>query len=578
MCSFREQLAACDLAFCSMRTYQPHTQLHSLQPCLPRLAAANLSKRILVCSDSKRRRLLDHPFRLGAASVHTELNVNEVNGSEWEVEWFDEDAEKAHNATTPLHNKLPAEVRYFDTAQIFAKGGDGGKGCVAFRREKYVPKGGPAGGNGGSGGNVWVQADSSLNSLTSFRKQVHYRADNGRPGGGSNMTGANAEDLIIKVPPGTVIRAKGAGVDDPPLAEVVQAGDQALLMTGGRGGRGNASFKSGYNKAPQIADLGEEGRESWLELELKLVADVGIIGVPNAGKSTLLSVITAAKPKVADYPFTTLVPNLGVCEMNYRTTVFADIPGLLEGAHAGRGLGHEFLRHCQRARMLVHIIDGSSPDPVGDFNAIQTELELFAEDLASKPQIVAYNKMDVPESSDYWPDIQQSLAGAGVAPHSMCAISAVSGQGVLELIRMVHSALDELPSEDVATTSAVNLTQVPRRHSEARIDEFSIDVQLENGQQLFLVTGEAIERFAQMTNWDYYEAANRFQKVLEAAGINKALKKKGVAEGDTVIIGDVELAWSDNQSEAALYDAWVSDRKAKGKVVQGVSRWPHPGR
>lgn len=526
---------------------------------------------------NKRRRLYDVVTKIQAASLTFEKQVENA-GSEWEVQWFDEESEAADLKSAPLHNKLPAEIRYFDTASIFVKGGDGGKGCVAFRREKYVPKGGPAGGNGGSGGNVWVQADDSLNSLTTFRKQVHYRADSGKPGGGSNMTGAAAEDLIIKVPPGTVIRAKGAAEEDVPLAEVVHPGDRALLMTGGRGGRGNASFKSAYNKAPQIADLGEEGRESWLELELKLVADVGIIGVPNAGKSTLLSVITAAKPKVADYPFTTLVPNLGVCEMNYRTTVFADIPGLLEGAHAGRGLGHEFLRHCQRARMLVHIIDGSSPDPVGDYNAIQTELELFAEDLAIKPQIVAYNKMDIPDSSDYWQDIQNSLEAAGVPLDQMCAMSAATGQGVIDLVKLVHTALDELPTEERATTSAVNQTELPKRRSEARIDNFLIELDVDDSaQRVFTVTGEAIERFAQMTNWDYYEAANRFQKVLEAAGINKALKRRGVAEGDMVLIGEAELAWSDNQSEAALYDAWLSDRKARGKVAQGAARWPHQG-
>lgn len=560
-----------------MQSSQPHTQRHgSRLSVVPQPAVHQVNRAPFVCVHNKRRRLHAVATKLEAATLQTDERTDNA-GSEWEVEWFDEAIEAAELKPATLHNKLPAEVRYFDTAQIFVRGGDGGKGCVAFRREKYVPKGGPAGGNGGSGGNVWVQADDSLNSLTTFRKQVHYRADNGRPGGGSNMTGANAEDLVIKVPPGTVIRAKGAAEEEVPLAEVVHSGDTALLMTGGRGGRGNASFKSGWNKAPQIADLGEEGRESWLELELKLVADVGIIGVPNAGKSTLLSVITAAKPKVADYPFTTLVPNLGVCEMNYRTTVFADIPGLLEGAHAGRGLGHEFLRHCQRARILVHVIDGSSPDPVGDYAAIQTELQLFAEDLASKPQIVAYNKMDVPDSSDYWQDIKHSLEAAGVPSEHMCAMSAVTGQGVIDLVKLVHTALDQLPAEEIATTAAVNQTELPKRQSEARIDEFSIDFELESGQRVFTVTGEAIERFAQMTNWDYYEAANRFQKVLEAAGINKALKKHGVTEGDTVLIGEAELAWSDNQSEAALYEAWLSDRKAKGKVGQGQARWPHQG-
>lgn len=300
----------------------------------------------------------------------------------------DQDAGGSDDAG-PSQKKLPAEMRCFDTARIFLKGGDGGNGCVAFRREKYVEHGGPAGGCGGRGGNVWAVVDPDLNSLTSFRGSVHFRATPGVPGQGSNCDGADAPDLHIPVPPGTIVRRKGADEGEAPLAELLQPGDKALLLVGGRGGRGNFSFKTSRDRTPTIAEKGEVGAEMWVDLELKVVADVGIIGVPNAGKSTLLSVITAARPKIANYPFTTLVPNLGVCELDYRTTVFADVPGLLEGAHEGLGLGHEFLRHVQRCRVLVHVIDGTSPDPVGDYRAINLELELFNPALRDKPQVRA---------------------------------------------------------------------------------------------------------------------------------------------------------------------------------------------
>ncbi|KAK9824623.1 hypothetical protein WJX72_011807 [[Myrmecia] bisecta] len=469
-------------------------------------------------------------------------------------------------------------MRCFDTSRIYIKAGDGGKGCVAFRREKFVPKGGPSGGNGGDGGNVWVVADPNLNSLSAFRRQVHYRAIPGQPGGGSNRTGAEGTDLFIAVPPGTIVRDRDAGPDEPPLAEVVKAGDKALLAVGGRGGRGNASFKSSRTKAPQLAENGGPGQERWVDLELRLVADVGIIGVPNAGKSTLLSVVSAAKPKVADYPFTTLVPNLGVCEMDFRTTVFADIPGLLEGAHAGVGLGHEFLRHCQRCRALVHVLDGTSPDPIGDYTAIQTELELFNPDLVNKPQVVAYNKVDVPDSSDYWEEVREYLLANGVPADCIYAVSAATGRNVIDLVRQVRKVLDAMPEDEAAATSgALNITEPPRRRSDARMDQFAIEADL-SGPRVWTVRGEAIERFAQMTNWDYYEAALRFQKVMDVAGINKALRAKGILEGDTVLVGeDIELEWADDQSEGALFEAWMTERKAKGRVAQGSARWPHIG-
>lgn len=506
-------------------------------------------------------------------------------GDEVEVEWvgeneddlLDDEFDQMSDKGRISGKRLPAEVRCFDTARILVKGGDGGRGCVAFRREKFVPKGGPSGGNGGNGGSVFMEADVALNSLSSFRKQVHFRASAGEPGQGSDCHGANGKDLVIKVPPGTIVRRRGSRSSDPPLAEILKEGKRALLAVGGRGGRGNLAFKSARNNAPTLAEYGEMGKEMWIDLELRLVADAGIIGVPNAGKSTLLSVLSAAKPKVADYPFTTLVPNLGVNNLDFRTTVFADVPGLLEGAHAGVGLGHQFLRHCQRCRVLVHVIDGTSPDPLGDYDAIQTELELFSPALAIKPQIIAYNKIDVPDSADYWEDIREGLIARGARPEDMFPISAVAQKGVEDLVRSVRKALDLLPLEDDDVDAVVTSGEVEEeeaRKSEARIGEFSIEL---GGNRVFIVKGEAIERFTQMTDWSYYEATRRFQGVLDAAGINKALRAKGIKEGDTVVIGEMEFEHSDDTSEGAMYEKWTSERRMAGIANKGSARWPHAG-
>ena len=498
----------------------------------------------------------------------------------------DEDDEDASGSTRIAGKRLPAEVRCFDTARIFVKGGDGGRGCVAFRREKYVPKGGPSGGNGGNGGSVWLEADPTLNSLMVFRRQIHFRGDPGVPGQGSDCHGANAKDMLIRVPPGTIVRRKDAAEGEAVLAEVVKSGDKVLLAPGGRGGRGNMSFKTSRNNAPAMAEFGEKGDEMWVDLELKLVADVGIVGVPNAGKSTLLSVLSAARPKVADYPFTTLIPNLGVCSLDYRTTVFADVPGLLEGAHSGVGLGHQFLRHCQRCRVLVHVVDGTSPDPLGDYDAIQTELRLFSPELAEKPQVVAYNKMDVPDSSDYWEDVRAGLIQRGVAEVDILAISAATAKGVTEIVRRSRQVLDALPAEEERKSMGVVMPDgngagafraaevAMARRTQARIGEFMIESDL-NGPRVWTIRGEAIERFAQMTDWSYYEAAKRFQGVMDAAGITSSLRAQGVREGDTVVIGELEFEHSEDTSEGALYERWNDERKAAGLAKRGSARWPH---
>ena len=325
-----------------------------------------------------------------------------------------------------------------------------------------------------------------------------------------------------------------------------------------------------------MAELGEPGKEEWLEVELRLVADVGIVGVPNAGKSTLLSSLSAARPKVASDPFTTLVPNLGVCELDFQSTVFADVPGLLEGAHAGVGLGHEFLRHVSRCRAVVHVVDGSSPDPVGDYVAIRQELELFSPDLGAKPQVIAYNKVDLPDSADYFADVASHLASScGLDPSDVMAVSAVSGVGVVDLVRRVRALLDAMPAGDgpVRATEAVNVVAPPRR--EAGIGHY--DVEFEGETRTWTVRGAGVERFVSMTNWDYYEAALRFQRALEASGIAGSLRARGVREGDTVVVGGAPLVWSDDRSEGKLYEGWMADRKGRGRVMQGGSRWPHGG-
>lgn len=418
---------------------------------------------------------------------------------------------------------------FFDQAKIYIKSGDGGNGVVAFRREKFVPKGGPAGGNGGRGGHVYLVVDPGLNTLSPFRQQIHFRAERGTNGGGANRTGANGEDLRIAVPAGTLARDAETGEI---VADLTRSGQEALLATGGRGGRGNASFKSARNKAPRLAEKGEPGTEMWLELELKLVADVGIIGVPNAGKSTLLSVVSAAKPKIAEYPFTTVVPNLGVAEVNHRQIVLADIPGLMEGAHEGVGLGHDFLRHIERTRALIHLLDGNSPDPLGDFEAINQELLLFNPQLAHRPQLVVLNKIDLPHAAEHWDAIQARMETLGLP---VMKISAVTGENVEQLLYRVQEMLDALapsPADEPEELPEITLAE----------DETSFQI-VPMGAGEWRVEGVAIERAAHMTNWDYYEASMRFQRILRAMGISAALEEAGVEDGDSVYIADVELVW-----------------------------------
>ena len=418
---------------------------------------------------------------------------------------------------------------FFDEAKIHVKSGDGGDGCVAFRREKYVPFGGPSGGHGGPGGNVYLVVDRNLNTLVHFKKRAHFRAGRGGRGSGKNQQGGTGQDCLVPVPPGTVVY--DADMDEL-LGDLVEDGQRLLVAQGGRGGRGNTAFATPTNQAPRVAEHGEPGQERWLRLELKLIADVGVIGMPNAGKSTLLSVVSAARPKIAAYPFTTLQPNLGVVSVDgYHTFVMADVPGLIEGASEGAGLGHQFLRHVERTRLLIHLLDGAAADPLADYEAINRELTQFSERLAAKPQLVVLNKMDLPDAQAWWPLVQEAMQERGVEAH---AISAVSGQGVRPLVLRTFEVLQTLPVPEMVSEEMAVFR--PAEQAEA----FAIEQEADGWR----VRGERIERIAAMTPFVLPEAAARFQRQLRALGVEAALEEAGVQPGDMVYIGEQELEWT----------------------------------
>lgn len=418
-----------------------------------------------------------------------------------------------------------------DDVKLYIRSGDGGAGVVAFRREKFMPQGGPNGGDGGKGGDIIFKVNSGLNTLNFYKFNSHHKGKHGVRGGTSNKTGANADNLILEVPAGTLIKDAESG---ELIADLVREDDSVVILKGGRGGKGNARFATASNRAPRIAEKGAPGLERWVRLELKLIADVGLVGVPNAGKSTLLSVISNAKPKIAAYPFTTLEPNLGVVIYDHQDLVFADIPGLIEGAHMGVGLGHSFLRHVSRCRVLIHVIDGMSDDPVADFNQINTELALYDETMKDKPQIVVFNKMDLQEPQEYFELVEEELKKRGV---EVMPISAVAQQNIKQLIQRAFYEVSQLPQD-----REEQLYQMPVYEIEDDAPIFTLEHPEEG---VFIVKGERIERAAAMTYWDYEQAVLRFQKILSILGVSKALREAGVEVGDTVYIGNHELEWAD---------------------------------
>lgn len=430
---------------------------------------------------------------------------------------------------------------FVDEVEIEVQAGDGGNGAATFRREKYVPRGGPDGGDGGRGGHIVMQVDTSLTTLLDFRYQRRYRAERGGDGGAKGMFGKNGKDLVLKVPQGTVVTDLETGQK---IADLSHANSRAIVARGGVGGRGNAHFVNSVHQAPKFAEKGEPGERKRLRLELKLLADVGLVGYPNVGKSTLIAAVSAARPKIADYPFTTLVPNLGVVYVETgRSFVMADIPGLIEGASQGVGLGHRFLRHVERTRLLIHILDVSGltgREPLRDFEVINQELALYSAALAQLPQLVALNKLDVASDPAAVDALESELRARG---YPVYRISAATGQGVRALVYAAMEAIEQSRQEEGARPStpaadhvriAATLQEDVRRWDVTRVDA-----------RTFVVTGKHIERMVAMTDFNNEYAIRRLQRTLEKMGVNRKLKEMGAQDGDTVRIRDVEFDYED---------------------------------
>jgi GTPase len=427
---------------------------------------------------------------------------------------------------------------FVDEVEISAKAGDGGNGIVAFRREKYIPRGGPAGGDGGRGGDIVLAADGRLTTLIDYRYQKKYKAERGRDGGGNNMTGANGEDLVLKFPIGTQVYDADSG---ELLMDLTSEDQCAIIAHGGRGGRGNARFATSTQQTPRYAENGEPGEELNLRLELKLLADVGLIGFPNVGKSTLISQISAARPKIADYPFTTLVPNLGVVRLDEsRSFVVADIPGLIEGAHAGAGLGDRFLRHVERTRLLAHLIDVSGftgRNPADDFDAINRELRLYSPELADLPQVVVLNKIDVPGARETAEQLVPMFEARGFKTF---LISAATGEGIKALTYFLGEEVEKL---DRIVPTPIESHEIVRIAPE-RLDSKAFEVK-KRGDHDFVVEGKGLQRTVAMTYLESDEALRRLHRKLERLGVIQALKDAGIEDGDTVTIGAIEFDYAD---------------------------------
>jgi GTP-binding protein len=424
---------------------------------------------------------------------------------------------------------------FLDRVKIWVRAGDGGDGAATFRKEAHVPRGGPDGGDGGRGGSVYLRVDPGQTTLRDFQYRHHFKATPGGRGTRARRHGRAGDDLVLDVPPGTAVHDDG---DDALIADLVATGQQAMVARGGRGGLGNTHFKTATHQAPKHAQKGEPGEERWLRLELRLIADIGLVGLPNAGKSTLLAALTAAQPKIADYPFTTLEPNLGVMDLgedggDERRPTIADVPGLIEGASSGAGLGHAFLRHVERTRVLVHVVDGSSRDPEWDHDVIREELRAHDPALLDKPMLVAFNKIDLPAAGAAWPGFARARRAAGV---EVVAISAATGEG-LDTFRAQIAAL--LPSAEELEAPPEPAGIVVHR-IDAMGDGFLVE---RDADGAFRVRGKRIERIAAQTNFDVEESAERFQRDLERLGVDSELRRAGVAAGDLVRIGGAELEW-----------------------------------
>ena len=435
---------------------------------------------------------------------------------------------------------------FLDQVTVVVRAGNGGDGAATFRREAHVPRGGPDGGDGGRGGSVYAAVDPGLTTLRDFQHRRRFAATPGGRGEGSRRHGRAGADLELAVPPGTAIHDDDSG---ELVADLVATGQRVLLARGGRGGLGNVHFATATHRAPKHAQRGEPGVERRLRLELRLIADVGLVGLPNAGKSTLLAALTAAQPRIADYPFTTLEPNLGVMDVGAAATAedapadsddtpderrptIADVPGLIEGASAGAGLGHAFLRHVERTRVLVHVVDGAARDPIRDHEVIEDELRAHDPRLLDRPIVVAFNKLDQAPAVESWPAFRDAIAGRG---RVAVAISAATGAGLPELRSRVAALLP--PAGEL--TEPPEPAGVVVHRPDAMGDGFTVSRE----GDAYRVRGRRIERIAVQTDFENEESAERFQRDLERLGIDAALRREGVAPGDSVRIGPLELEW-----------------------------------
>lgn len=421
---------------------------------------------------------------------------------------------------------------FIDKARIFVKAGNGGNGAVSFRREKYVPAGGPDGGDGGRGANIIMVADTGLRTLMDFKYKKKYSAQNGEDGSKKKRAGKNGEDLILSVPEGTVIRDEKTGLI---IADLKKAGDQAVVARGGYGGKGNQHFANAVRQAPAFAKSGTDGQERWITLELKMIADVGLLGFPNVGKSTFLSVVTSAKPKIANYHFTTLTPNLGVVQTRHgESFVIADIPGIIEGAADGVGLGHDFLRHVERTKVLVHIVDISGVegrDPIDDFEKINEELRLYNERLSTRPQLVVANKSDLLFDESIYENFKKTMEEKG---YEVFKMSAVTRDGVDQVIDRVSQLLNEV--EEVELVSQEEMYR-PELDVD---DEAGLKIEVDE-DGIYVVTGKELRRIMYSVNFDDMESLQFFQAQMEAKGVFDMLREAGIEDGDTVKIYELEF-------------------------------------
>jgi len=416
---------------------------------------------------------------------------------------------------------------FLDRAHIVVKGGDGGSGIISFRREAHVPRGGPDGGDGGRGGSVILRVDSGMTTLSDFRNRKTLAATSGGDGGGKNKSGKAGTDLTLRVPQGTIVIDRATGQR---VADLVAPDEELVVAKGGHGGRGNARFVSSTRRIPRIAEDGQPGESHELDLELKLIADVGLVGLPNAGKSSLLAALTRAHPKIAAYPFTTITPNLGVARLDEREMVIADIPGLIEGASEGAGLGEEFLRHIERTRLIVHVVDLALEDPIADIAVVDKELEAYGRGLMERPRIFALNKLDLFEGRERAPRIAKKLGKDALA------ISAATGEGVADLMKRMWA---RTPDREVVEAA-------PAGERRIAFSGGGRDWTVVRENEAYRITGGRVEQLARGLDWASPDAAAYFQRLLQRNGIEKELRKLGVKDGDTVRVGAKELEWTES--------------------------------